>query len=67
MTPLDRPRPSITLDPDSYSCPECGVIAVPCDDRLGRPVDTHVCGVVDLTDDPRPATGHAGDPGGTAR
>lgn len=49
MNPLEHPRPSITLDPDSYSCPECGVIAVPCDDRLGRPIDAHVCNVVDLT------------------
>ncbi len=43
--PMPNPRsfPSITLDPDSWTCPTCGHILVPSDDRGGRPADSHSC------------------------
>ncbi len=34
---------TVTLDPDSHECPDCGVISVPCDDRSARPEDVHRC------------------------
>lgn len=41
--PNPRTFPSITLDPDSWTCPTCGHILVPSDDRGGRPADSHSC------------------------
>lgn len=47
MSQRNQPRPSITLDPDSFECPRCGAIGVPNDDRLGRPIDAHECPAAD--------------------
>lgn len=39
----DRPSVVIILDPDSYECPDCGVIAVPTDTRNPDPKLEHTC------------------------
>lgn len=34
---------TMSLDPDSYTCPDCGVICVPTHDRSAAPADVHSC------------------------
>ncbi|MGI9015916.1 MAG: hypothetical protein ACR2HR_02230 [Euzebya sp.] len=42
----------IQLDPDSYTCPACGWIVVPTDDRAPSAESSHTCAD---NGDPRPA------------
>lgn len=34
---------TMSLDPDSHLCLDCGTISVPTDDRSAPPADLHVC------------------------
>jgi hypothetical protein len=34
---------TITLDPDSFECPACGMVCVPTDTRQPAPRDDHRC------------------------
>ncbi len=41
-TPATVPA-TMSLDPDSSLCVDCGTISVPTDDRSAPPADLHVC------------------------